>query len=149
MSNRINIMRALLTIMMSLIAGQLSFAQEEAEPLPFIHTVTLKAESSDVFYRALIDTLNDYGYMIDAINVDEGQMTASSIDYASFYRGDKFSGINNIGEMKQILDAHIVETGAGTYDVSLRLTYKNDIVTVSEPYEIFVENLIGTTEVSR
>lgn len=126
---------------LTLLSSGKVMAQDEVASEPYIHDTEFTAASKVAAWRSLIDTFNSYGYLIDTFDKESGVLSASIIDYSSFYKGDKFSGINELANMQQTMDVKLLEIEPGNFQLSLRLIYQKDVVTVLEPYQTFVATL--------
>ena len=117
------------------------YAQDNIDANAYIHNVIISADSKDAVFRSLVDTFNTYGYFVDTLDGQAGTLSASIIDYSSFYRGKKFTGINELAKMQQIMDVKVTDLTLDQYKLSLKITYKKEIVTVLDPYQTFVSQL--------
>lgn len=123
-----------------------AYAQDKVQGAQYYyHSAALSGTDELLMIRSVVDTFNDYGYFIEAANLEQGIVTGWQFDYDSLPKATRFSGETNKNKIMQTIEVKVSDAENGQYNVDMRIIYKTKLVKNLTIYQDFLNQLKTNT----
>lgn len=132
-------------VMFLVTATTSSLANDDASEKEYRFSNTLIAKNKVTIFRAIIETLNTYGYLIGEVDQGLGTVDGFLINYDRVRTAGKFSGTRDLEKITQRIQTRVSNLSQNEFTVDIQIIYSKKIVEDDAPYQQFFTKVKNST----